>query len=144
MELRPHDPADRITKVTTAAYDPKAHGPTWDKFSSGCCPTRQCKGSCSDTPAHRYAAGCWSTSWPSSPARPQRQGRLYGAMIAALGDYASVPDPDLFLHRDGAHPTGEMDLRGRRFVVVAENDKDRKLAEATVKRLTGGDRIKAR
>jgi putative DNA primase/helicase len=48
------------------------------------------------------------------------------------------------MHREGAHPTGEMDLRGRRWVVVSESDKDRRLAEATMKRLTGGDMIRAR
>jgi putative DNA primase/helicase len=37
-----------------------------------------------------------------------------------------------------------MDLRGRRWVVVSESDQGRNLAEATVKRLTGGDKIKAR
>jgi len=35
----------------------------------------------------------------------------------------------------------EMDLRGVRWVVVSETDKDRRLAEATMKRLTGGDTI---
>jgi putative DNA primase/helicase len=37
-----------------------------------------------------------------------------------------------------------MDLMGRRFVVVSETDEGRRLAEASMKRLTGGDPIKAR
>ena len=53
-------------------------------------------------------------------------------------------EPDLFLHRQGAHPTGEMDLLGIRWCVVSEIEKDRRLAEATMKRLTGGDTIRAR
>jgi putative DNA primase/helicase len=69
---------------------------------------------------------------------------FYGALGYALGDYAVVAEPDLFMHRDGGHPTGEMDLRGRRWVVISENDKERRLAEATMKRLTGGDPIRAR
>ncbi len=39
---------------------------------------------------------------------------------------------------------GEMDLRGVRWVAVSESEKDRRLAEATMKRLTGGDTIRAR
>ena len=61
-----------------------------------------------------------------------------------LGDYAIAAEPDLFMHREGAHPTGEMDLRGVRWVSVSESDRDRRLAEATMKRLTGGDTIRAR
>ena len=66
------------------------------------------------------------------------------AIRNALGDYAITAEPDLFMHREGAHPTGEMDLRGVRWVVVSESEKDRRLAEATMKRLTGGDTIRAR
>jgi putative DNA primase/helicase len=66
------------------------------------------------------------------------------AIRYAFGDYACTAEPDLFMHRDGGHPTGEMDLRGVRWVVVSETDKDRRLAEATMKRLTGGDTIRAR
>ena len=36
-----------------------------------------------------------------------------------------------------------MDLMGKRIAVVSETDEGRKLAEATMKRLTGGDKIKA-
>ncbi len=37
-----------------------------------------------------------------------------------------------------------MDLLGIRWCVVSEIEKDRRLAEATMKRLTGGDTIRAR
>ncbi|MBZ4369602.1 hypothetical protein LAN13_23175, partial [Mycobacterium tuberculosis] len=38
------------------------------------------------------------------------------AIRYALGDYACTAEPDLFMHRENAHPTGEMDLRGVRWV----------------------------
>jgi len=47
-------------------------------------------------------------------------------------------------HRRGFHPTGVADLFRRRLAVTHETDAGRRLAEGTVKRLTGGDRIKAR
>ena len=66
-------------------------------------------------------------------------------MLAALGDYADAADPDLLTARTfDAHPTGTADLFGLRLAVLHESDTGRRLAEGTVKRLTGGDRIKAR
>lgn len=62
-----------------------------------------------------------------------------------LGDYAAAAEPDLLLTTQGdRHPAGIADLLGRRLVVVQETDEGRRLAEATVKVLTGGDTIKAR
>ncbi len=72
------------------------------------------------------------------------KGTFYKGLCFALGDYASTVEPDLLMHRQGAHPTGEMDLLGLRLAVVSESERDRRLAEATMKRLTGGDTIRAR
>lgn len=67
---------------------------------------------------------------------------LVDAVMAALGDYA---DAGLLTARSFyAHPTGVADLCGLRLAVVHETDAGRHLAEGTVKRLTGGDRLKAR
>lgn len=69
---------------------------------------------------------------------------LLETVMAAMGDYSIAADPELLLHRDGAHPTGQADLLGVRLAVMAETGEGRKLAPATVKRLTGGDKIRAR
>lgn len=69
---------------------------------------------------------------------------LLDAVMDALGDYAIAAEPELLLHRDGAHPTGQADLLGVRLAVLSETGEGRKLAAATVKRLTGGDKIRAR
>ena len=34
------------------------------------------------------------------------------AICNTLGDYGGTADPNLFMHREDAHPTGEMDLLG--------------------------------
>jgi putative DNA primase/helicase len=39
----------------------------------------------------------------------------------ALADYSGVAEPDLFVERHGAHPTGEMTLRGMRLAVMSES-----------------------
>lgn len=62
-----------------------------------------------------------------------------------MGDYAASAEPDLLLATTNErHPAGVADLLGRRLVIVQEADEGRRLAEATVKLLTGGDTIKAR
>ncbi|MCB2177571.1 MAG: hypothetical protein KQH57_17315 [Actinomycetales bacterium] len=145
MVLRPHDPADRITKVTGAAYDPDAAGPTWDAFLARVLPDEAVRAFLG-----RYVgvglAGRVLEHVLAILTGTGRNGKgvFDRAVAAALGDYASTAEPDLFMAREGAHPTGEMDLRGIRWVVVSESDQGRRLAEATVKRLTGGDRIRAR
>jgi putative DNA primase/helicase len=124
-ELRPHSPADRITKVTTAAYDPLAHGATWEKFIQRVLPNEPVReflqryvgtSLCGRVLEHKLAI--------LTGEGRNGKGVFYGAVNAALGDYAATGDPNLFMRRQDAHPTGEMDLRGRRFVVVSENDKE--------------------
>lgn len=145
MMLRDHDAADRITKVTTGAYDPQAAGTSWQAFLARVLP---------DEPVQAFLRRYVGLALSGAVLEHKlalltgtgRNGKgvFYGAVNYALGDYAGTADPDLFMHRENAHPTGEMDLRGMRWVVVSESDQGRRLAEATVKRLTGGDRIKAR
>ncbi|EYR61998.1 hypothetical protein N866_12880 [Actinotalea ferrariae CF5-4] len=145
FELRPHDPRDRITKVTNAAFDPDAQGAAWQAFLGRVLPSEDVRGF-----LQRYAGlglagrvlehvlAIWTGTGRNG------KGVLDRALGHALGDYATTAEPDLFMHRENAHPTGEMDLLGVRWVVVSESDQGRRLAEATVKRLTGGDRIRAR
>lgn len=143
--LLPHNPADRITKVTNASYRPGQCGQLWEGFLDRVLPDEDVRGFlqryvgmalCGKVLEHRLAI--------LTGTGRNGKGVTYGALAHALGDYAGSAEPDLLLHRDNAHPTGQMDLRGMRWVVVSESDKGRNLAEATVKRLTGGDKIKAR
>ena len=131
--------------MTGAAYDPEAAGPLWEAFHERVLPDADVRGFlqryvglalCGRVLEHVLAI--------LTGTGRNGKGVFYGAVAAALGDYASTAEPDLFMHRENAHPTGEMDLLGLRWVVVSESDQGRRLAEATVKRLTGGDQIKAR
>lgn len=145
LTLRPHDPTDRITKVTRAAWAPDADGPVWAAFLARVLP---------DPAVREFLARYVGLGLTGRVIEhllviltgTGRNGKtvLERALAGALGDYATTAEPDLFMHRQNAHPTGEMDLLGVRWVAVSESDQGRRLAEATVKRLTGGDRIKAR
>lgn len=68
-----------------------------------------------------------------------------GAVLDVLGDYGCQAAPGLLLRKhNDTHPTELADLAGRRFVASVEVEESRRLAEALVKWLTGGDRMKAR
>lgn len=145
MQLSPHDPGDRITKVTRAAWNCDSVSGVWDSFLERVLPDASVReflrryvgvALCGRVLEHVLAI--------LTGTGRNGKGVFYSAVGHALGDYATVAEPDLFMHRENAHPTGEMDLLGVRWVVVSESDKGRRLAEATVKRLTGGDRIRAR
>jgi putative DNA primase/helicase len=145
LEVRPHSPADRITKVCRGAYTTDADSAVWEAFLTRVLP---------DESVRRFVQRLAGVSLLGAVREhvlailtgkgANGKGTFYKAVCWALGDYASTAEPDLFMHREGAHPTGEMDLLGRRLVVVSESERDRRLAEATMKRLTGGDTIRAR
>jgi putative DNA primase/helicase len=145
MELAPHSPAHRITKVARAAYDPQAAGANWTAHIARVLPDDTVRGYLQRTGGLALLGRVRDHVLPIlTGTGANGKGTTYKALCWALGDYASTAEPDLFMHRDGAHPTGEMDLMGQRLVVVAETEKDRRLAEATMKRLIGGDTIRAR
>ncbi len=73
------------------------------------------------------------------------KGVFTNTIVKMLGDYGDVTDPETFLaRREAAHPTNVADLHGKRLVASSETDSGRRLNEATVKNLTGGDIVKAR
>lgn len=145
LELSPHNPSDRITKVTRAAYDPDVKPGAWHEFLEAVLPDPAVRGYVQRQigvallgKVVEHVLPIWTGTGANG------KSTAVNALCWALGDYASTAEPDLLLHKTYAHPTGEMDLLGRRLVVVSETDEGRKLAEATMKRLTGGDKIKAR
>nr|WP_232535846.1 phage/plasmid primase, P4 family [Mycobacterium intracellulare] len=145
MEMSPHNPADRITKVTGGAWNPDTPTGLWEEFLQRVLPDSDVRqflqryvGYGLSGRVSEHVLAIWTGTGANG------KSVCDNAIRYALGDYAISCEPNLFMHRDNAHPTGEMDLMGRRWVTVSESEKGRKLAEATVKRLTGGDTIRAR
>ncbi|MCL6562452.1 MAG: DUF5906 domain-containing protein [Firmicutes bacterium] len=145
--LRPHRREDHLTKSTGVPYDPAARAPRWEVFLD-----RIMDGNTELIRFLRRAVGmsaagvvrdhvlliCWGTG-------SNGKSTFLDAICAALGDYAMAAPPDLLMaNRHEQHPTALADLFGRRLVVASESDEGRRLNEALVKRLTGGDVIKAR
>lgn len=144
-QLREHAPVERLTKVCRAAFDEAAGAPRWATFLQRVLPDSEVREFVQRLVGVALLGRVAEQILPIFTGTGANGKSVFISAIAyALGDYAGTAEPDLFMARTGAHPTGEMDLMGRRWVSVSESDKGRRLAEATMKRLTGGDMIRAR
>jgi putative DNA primase/helicase len=144
--LMPHDPDLLLTKMTRAAYRPHVQGAEWDKFLTRVQPDPEMRAYLARLTGQGLEGRSTAHILPIFNGVGANGKTTYiGAVGAALGDYADAADPELLTARTfDAHPTGVADLFGLRLAILHETDKGRRLAEATVKRLTGGDRLKAR
>lgn len=145
--LRPHDRRDLISKLAGVAFEAGAKCPKFEAFI-----LRIAGGDADLTGYLQRVAGYAMTARVSE----QCMFMLYGegangkttflkVIQSICGEYATTISPELLVSkRTEDHPTGLTDLDGTRFVPTVEIDGDKKLAEALLKRLTGGDPIKAR
>jgi P4 family phage/plasmid primase-like protien len=146
-ELRPHDRMDLITKLAPVNFDQAAECPKWLAFLD-----RIMGGDQELVGFLQRAAGYALTGDVGEHclfflygAGRNGKGTFLETILAILGDFATTVDAGLItLKRNEDHPTGLTDLDGRRFVATVEVDQGQRLAEALVKKLTGGDKIKAR
>ncbi|MFI7148415.1 phage/plasmid primase, P4 family [Nonomuraea sp. NPDC050022] len=145
-ELLPPDPMLHLTKVTKAAFRADAEAPEFRKFLERILP---------DEPVRAFVQRLLGYSLLGLVQEhilavfygvgANGKGTLLGSVDYVLGDYAVTPDPELLAERSGNfHPTSSASLFGARLAVIQEFDEGRRLAEGTVKRLTGGDPIAAR
>jgi len=143
--LNTHDPADRLTKVCGAGYDPDASALAWETFLTEALPDSDVRAFLARMVGLSLVGKVVEHVLPILTGTGRNgKGTFVRTLSAALGDYAIEAEPELFLTRDRAHPTGQLDLRGIRLATCQETDDGKRLAVATVKRLTGGDTIRAR
>jgi putative DNA primase/helicase len=148
-EQRRHDPNDMLTKVAGCDLDVDARSDLFDRFINEILP---------DDASHAGLQAWVQRIFGYSMLGLVREhvlpiftgtgqngkSTLLEAMGKAFGDYAINAEPDLLVSRGEAHPTGLADLKGARLAVCSETDEGRSLASATMKRLTGGERLRAR
>jgi putative DNA primase/helicase len=144
-ELREADPGDRITKVTGCGYHPSATGADWDAFLTAVLPDAELRCFLQRLMGLALVGKVIEHILPILTGTGRNgKGTFVRVLGAALGPYAIEAEPDIFMARDRAHPTGQLDLRGTRLATCQETDDGRRMDVAAVKRLTGGDAIRAR
>lgn len=144
-DLRSHDPADLLTKVTGCDYDPCAQSEVFDRFLAEVLPDEDLRSFVGRVFGHALVGRVIEHVLAIFTGTGQNgKSTVVDVVAAAFGNYAIAAEPDLLVDRGAVHTTGQADLLGVRLAVCSETDEGRRLAAATVKRLTGGDKIRAR
>ena len=147
-QLCEHRREDFITKLCPVEYDPKSPCPTWLETLNRIL-DRNCElieflqrfvGYCLTGDVSEQILNIWHGTGSNG------KSTVLNTLMEMLGpDYSMKAGADLLLmKRNTDHPTALTDLHGRRLVACIETDDGRRLAEALVKELTGGDPIRAR
>ncbi|MFM9961770.1 MAG: phage/plasmid primase, P4 family [Planctomycetaceae bacterium] len=146
-ELRPHRREDNLTKLCPTNYSPDAPSYHFDRFLEGVFP---------DQPTidflQRFFGYCLT-----GDVREQILAVFHGvgsngkstllkAIQDTIGtDFSAAAPPSLLVEKKTeSHPTELAGLFGKRMIIAQETNAGARLAEATVKILTGGDIISAR
>ena len=145
--MRPHDRADRMTKIASATQVAGSTCPTWMRFLD------QVTGGDAELQAYlQRMFGYCLTGATSEHALFFLYGTgangksvFVNTLFTLLGDYAANAPMDTFMETRGdRHPTDLAGLRGSRFVGATETEQGRRWNESKIKEITGGDRVSAR
>ena len=157
--LRPHDPADYITRLAPVTYDPHAEAPLFDAFLDVIQPPVVNEDGVPRRDAQRFLKSWFGYALTGATAEQKmvffygkgRNGKGVLVNIAGhvAGSYADSIPIESFLDSGRARAGGQATpdiagLPGVRLLGTSEPKKGATLDEAFVKLFTGGDRIKAR
>ena len=146
-ELRPHNPSDLITKLAPVEYDPEATAPVWKAFLDQITDNRPQLAAFIQRYVGYALVGKVTEHVLAIFYGSGANGKttLINVLLTMLGDYGKTCAPDLLMMKQHErHPTEIADLQGTRLVTTSEITAGRRLDEARVKQLTGGDPLKAR
>ena len=142
-----HRRGDMLTRCTRARFDPDATAPTWEAFIDSITNGDQALA------GYLQRAAGYTLSGDNSEqvffllhgAGQNGKSTFLEALSDALGDYARTVPASTFIGRqEGAIPNDLAMLTGVRMVVAAEGEEGKRLEEALLKSITGGDTISAR
>lgn len=144
-ELQDHRREDLITKIAPVEYDPEAEAPTWAATLERVIPQpavraffkKLCGYAISGDVSEHVLPVLYGTG-------ANGKSTILNALLEAAGEYGMQAAADLLIAKRGGHPTELADLVGKRLVASIEVEDGRRLAEALVKSLTGGDKVRAR
>lgn len=146
-QLRDHAPADLITKLVPASFDPEARCDRWESFLA-----RVTDGSAELTRFLQKAVGYSLTGLTSARvlfflygSGANGKSTFLEVLRALLAGYASQADFTTFLDRKGDGPRNDIArLFSARVVTSSEVGEGKRLDESLVKTLTGDETITAR
>jgi len=133
------------TRITGGRFDPAAQSDIWDRFLARVLPDAEVRAFVQRLIGYAMLGEVREHKLPLFTGTGRNgKGTLRDAVLAAFGTYALEVDPAiLMVAQHEAHKTFLMELKGRRLVFCSETEKHKRFAEATAKRLSGGDPIQA-
>jgi putative DNA primase/helicase len=146
-QLRPHRREDLLTKLAPVNYHPDAKCPLWERSLA-----RWMDGNGDLAGYLQRVVGYGLTGdvseqclWFFHGTGANGKSTFLLVLLALLGDYAMQAVGDLLMAKlHETHPTERADLVGRRVVATIETEEGKRLAEALLKQMTGGDKVRAR
>jgi putative DNA primase/helicase len=142
-----HDPKLLLTKQLYVNYDKDATAPTWTRLLETLLPDPAVRRYLQRAAGHTLLGDAQERALFLLHGAPGTgKSQVVKVLERMFGDFAETANPTTFNdHSKKASITNDLnDLRGKRFVAVAELDEDERLNEALIKRLTGGDTAKSR
>lgn len=147
-KMRPHAREDFITKLCPTNFNPDAECPVFMEFmeqvfrdNPEVIPfwARLCGYFLTASVSEQILVICWGSG-------ANGKSTFLNTILNVMGvEYAMQGQPDFLVEKHGeAHPTERADLFGKRLVICSETGHMKKLDEAKVKLLTGGEPIRAR
>jgi len=145
--LRPARREDLCTRVVDIAFDPLALCPTWDLFLAQILPDERTREYLGKTLAYASTGvireHLFTVLWGQTGRNGK--GTLIEIMFSVLGEYATALPNDVIIEsRNEPHPNMYAQLMGVRMGVAAELRPSDRLNEGMLKKLSGGDTIRAR
>ena len=146
-QLREHRREDLLTKLAPAEYHPDAQAHRWLTFLD-----RILAGNIGLIAYLQRVVGYSLTGdvreqclWFCHGKGANGKSTFLVTIKEMLGDYGLQAVTDLLMAKNTeAHPTERADLFGKRFIATIESEEGKRMAEALMKQLTGGDPIRAR
>lgn len=146
-DLRPARRDDLITQLLPVAYDPDATCPTWHEFLK-----RVMDGNDEMIAYLQRAIGYTLTGDTSEQIMFFLHGRgkngkstFVETLSALMGDYGLKTSTETLMSKKQPGISNDVAaLKGKRFVFASETEEGRRLNEALIKDLTGGDTVSAR
>jgi putative DNA primase/helicase len=147
-KLRPHRREDLLTRLAPVVYDASARSELWETF------LHEATGGDEVLMSFLSRAAGYSITGDTSEEKlffvhgPTASGKstFLEAIKSALGEHSVTSDFETFLARQqvGAPRNDIARLSGSRLVISIEVDDGKRLAEAMLKSITGGDTVTAR
>lgn len=147
LELKPHDPRDLITKKIPVPFDPKAKCPIWESSISACMGNDKEKISFVQRVLGLALTGVTTEQCLFVLHGPGANGKstILETMRELMADYAMHTTTASLLQSRGSRIRNDLArLNSARLVSAVEIGMGKKLDEALVKQLTGGDQVTAR